>query len=65
MKKEDFLDIASKYYDSINNLNEKDNFFDYEKDFVTIWRMMGQEVLTANLGDIPNDKRKKKLCKRP
>lgn len=60
MTKESFLELASKHYDSICALNEKDNFYDYEKEFVEIIRAMGQEILTANLGELPTDKRKKK-----
>jgi hypothetical protein len=59
MTKEKFLDLASKHYDSFNELNEVDNFHDYENQFVTILNKMGQEILTANLGELPADKRKK------
>ena len=60
MTKEIFLEIASKQYDSICALNEMDNLYDYEQKLVEIIRLMGQEILTVNLGELPSDKRKKK-----
>ncbi len=58
MTKSEFLELASKHYDSINDLNKLDNFYDYEKDFVSILHTMGKEILEKNLGDLSNDKRK-------
>ncbi|MFP5040521.1 hypothetical protein [Parasediminibacterium sp. JCM 36343] len=65
MTKACFLDLASKHYDSIDALNGLDNFYDYEKEFVAILRKMGQDILSANLGELPNDKRKKNFANYP
>ena len=51
MIKAECLELASKHYDSINALNKLDNFYDYEKDFVSILHKMGKEILEKNLGN--------------
>lgn len=51
MKKEEFLALAEKRYDALQQLNKLNNFYDYEKLFVEIWRESGREVLEKNLGD--------------
>lgn len=63
MTKEEFLALAAKRYDELQALNKLDNFYDYEKEFVNIWRNLGREVLEKNLGDVPQDKRKKKAAR--
>ena len=61
MTKEEFLKLAANRYDSLQALNKLDNFYDYEKEFVGIWKNLGQQVLETNIGNVPNDRRKKKL----
>ncbi len=53
MTKEGFLHIASDRYDSLQALNKLDDFYDYEKEFIEIWRDMGRQVLEKNIG-VPN-----------
>ena len=60
MTEVEFIAIARKQYASIISLQEKDNFYDYEKAFEGIIVEMGQEMLEKSLGTLPNDKRKKK-----
>ena len=60
MTEVEFMAIARKQYASIIALQEKDNFYDYEKAFEGIIVEMGQEMLEKSLGSLPNDKRKKK-----
>ena len=60
MTKEEFLEIAGARYDELQSLNKLDNFYDYEKEFVSIWQELGCNVLEKNLGDVTRDKRKKK-----
>ena len=60
MTEVEFMAIARKQYASIISLQEKDNFYDYEKAFEGIIVEMGQEMLEKSLGSLPNDKRKKK-----
>ena len=60
MTKEEFLALAAERYDALQVLNKLDNFYDYEKEFVSIWKDLGREVLEKNIGTLPRDKRKKK-----
>ena len=48
MTKEEFLKLAANRYDSLQALNKLDNFYDYEKEFVGIWKDLGQQVLETN-----------------
>lgn len=59
MTKEQFLQTAARHYDSIKDLKEVDDFYDYEKQFVSILHKLGQELMEQSLGDLPNDHRKK------
>ena len=60
MTKEEFLALAARRYDELQALNKLNNFYDYEKQFVGIWKDLGREVLEQNIGELPRDKRKKK-----
>jgi hypothetical protein len=60
MTKAEYLEAAAKRYDELQALNKIDNFYDYEKEFVSIWQDLGREVLENNLGELAKDKRKKK-----
>ena len=60
MTKEEFVALAAQRYDALQALNKLDNFYDYEKEFVSIWRDLGRDVLEKNIGELPANKRKKK-----
>jgi len=60
MTKAEYLEAAARRYDKLQALNKIDNFYDYEKEFVSIWQDLGREVLENNLGELVKDKRKKK-----
>ena len=60
MTKEEFLAIAGQRYEALQALNKLDNFYDYEKEFVSILNDLGRELLQRNIGELPADKRKKK-----
>ena len=60
MTKEEFLKLAEARYDEINKLNDGNNFYNYEKDFVAIWQELGRQVIERNLSKTGNDRRKKK-----
>ena len=60
MTEANFIALAQKRYAELQALNKIDNFYDYEKEFESIWRDLGREVLESNLSDIPADRRKKK-----
>lgn len=60
MTQQEFMDMAAQRYKDLQALNKLDNFYDYEKQFVGIWKDLGREVLQKNIGSLPADKRKKK-----
>jgi hypothetical protein len=60
MTEAQFVALAQKRYAALQALNKIDNFYDYEKEFESIWRDLGREVLESNLSDVPADRRKKK-----
>ena len=61
MTKEEFLALAESRYEALQELNQLKSFYDYEKIFVDLWRDLGREVLEKNLGEVPMNRRKKKL----
>lgn len=60
MTKQEFLEAAASRYDELQALNKVTDFYDYEVEFVRIWRELGKEVLEKNIGELSRDKRKKK-----
>lgn len=60
MTKSEFLKMAASRYDEIHKLNDGDDFYDYEKEFVGIWQELGKHVLEKNLSELSKDRRKKK-----
>lgn len=60
MTKQEYLDAAASRYDELQALNKITDFYDYEVEFVTLWRDFGKEILEKNLGALSKDKRKKK-----
>lgn len=57
MTKEEYLALALAKYEELENSK---NFYDYEKNFDKIWRDLGKEILSANISEESNDRRKKK-----
>jgi hypothetical protein len=43
--KEEYLAIVSSRYEELKTLNEKDNFYDFEKTFDRIWQDLGRQYL--------------------
>lgn len=60
MTKTEYLEAAAARYDELQKLNQLNNFYDYEVEFVKIWQGLGREVLEKNIGTLNKDKRKKK-----
>ena len=60
MTESNFIALAQKRYEALQALNKIDNFYDYEKEFESLWRDLGREVLESNLSDFAADRRKKK-----
>jgi uncharacterized membrane protein len=63
MSKEEFLAVAEQRYDALQELNQLDSFYNYEKLFLELWRDLGREVLEKNLGPVPLNRRKKKTTR--
>lgn len=59
MTKEEFLALAEAKYASIRALNAEPSFYDYEKGFDELWIELGREVLERNIGEVPQNHRKK------
>jgi len=60
MTKEEYLEIASRHWDSIDSLKEKENFYDYEATLDGIMVSLGRDVLEKSLGSLSSNRRKKK-----
>lgn len=65
MTEEKFILLAKAKYAEINSLKEKPTLLDYEAGFVEIWQQLGREVLQANLGEVGEDRRKKRSSDPP
>lgn len=63
MTKKEYLDLCSKNWDELEAVSSKDNLYDLEKDFRSYWETLGREVLEKQLGELPNDHRKKNTKK--
>ena len=61
MTKAEYLKLAEEKWESLNSLQEVNNFYDYEKNFDKIWVELGKTVLEKSLGEVGKDRRKKKL----
>jgi hypothetical protein len=51
MKKEEFLSVASQYYEEFESLKSQPNFYDYEKCFVDLWQRLGSEYMEKQLNE--------------
>ena len=63
MTKEEYLALAAGRYEELESLDEKDNFYDYEKSFDQIWQDLGRQYLESKMNEQSQtrDRRKKKL----
>jgi hypothetical protein len=63
MNREEFLSVASQYYEEFESLKSQPNFYDYEKSFVDLWQRLGSEYMEKQLNEasITENRRKKKL----
>jgi hypothetical protein len=63
MTKEEYLTLAASRYESLEKLQEHDNFYDYEKNFDAIWTDLGRLYMESRLNETSKtkDRRKKKL----
>ena len=60
MTKESYLVLAEAKWGELEQLKSIGDFYNYEKRFAEIWVELGRAVLESSIGEIPNDRRKKK-----
>jgi len=60
MTKEEYLELASKHWDSFKELKTETNFYDYEKKFDLLMVNFGQSLLNKELSGKGKDRRQKK-----
>jgi hypothetical protein len=62
MNKEEFLSVASQYYEEFESLESQPNFYGYEKSFVELWQRPGSEYMGKQLNEtfVTENRRKKK-----
>jgi uncharacterized membrane protein len=63
MSKTEFLALAEARYSELAALEQSQNFYEHEKNFDAIWVGLGQQVLEATIGEVPEQARKKKSFK--
>jgi hypothetical protein len=61
MKKEEFLSVASQYYEEFESLKSQPNFYGYGKCFVELWQRLGSEYMEKQLNEasVTENRRKK------
>jgi hypothetical protein len=60
MTQEAYLKLAASKWPELEKLQSEGNFYEFEKRFEEIWIELGQSVLENQIGEVPNDYRKKK-----
>ncbi len=63
MSKEEFLALAEARCTELAALAHSENFYEHEKNFDAIWVGLGQQVLEATIGEIPEQARNKNAFK--
>jgi hypothetical protein len=64
MTKDEYLSLAETKWKELEQLKTLGNFYDYEKRFSEIWVELGRAVLEGSIGEVPVDRRKKKILTR-
>lgn len=59
MSEQEYLELARQEYQQIRKLQEKKNFYEYEKAFDQVWTKLGKAVLEKSISEVPADRRKK------
>lgn len=60
MTETDFLALAKSKYTEIASLKEEESFYEYEKQFESLWLELGKEVFEKSISEVGSDRRKKK-----
>jgi hypothetical protein len=63
MSEEEFIALAKSRYAELAALEQSKNFYEHEKKFDEIWIGLGQQVLEATVGAVPEQVRKKSSFK--
>ena len=61
MSEKEFLEIARQNYQKLQALKKEQSFYEYEKNFDEMWVEFGRETLEKSIGEIGEDRRKKKF----
>jgi hypothetical protein len=61
MTKEEFVALSLENYEKLQQLNQIDDFYTYEKTFEHIWTEFGRQSLQKSIGDVPVNAQKKTL----
>jgi hypothetical protein len=49
MSREEFLSVASQYYEEFESLKAQPNFYGYDKTFADLWQRLGREYMEKQL----------------
>jgi len=60
MTKEEYIELASKHWESLQELKKETNFYDYEKKFDGIMVDFGKTLLNEEMKGSGKDRRQKK-----
>ena len=60
MDKKSFMALCESRWEEIEELSNRTNLYDLEKDFSQIWQTLGRSVLEQRVGEVPSNTRKKK-----
>lgn len=52
--------LCESRWEEIEELSNRTNLYDLEKDFSQIWQTLGRSVLEQRVGEVPSNTRKKK-----
>ena len=61
MTREEFVAMSLEKYEELQQLNQIEDFYTYEKAFERIWTEFGRESLEKNIGELPLNVQKKTL----
>ena len=59
MTQEEFVALSIEKYQKLQELNQLNDFYEYEKSFDTIWTEFGRQSFEKNMGDLPQNHQKK------
>jgi len=59
MTQEEFVALSIEKYQKLQELNQLNDFYEYEKTFDTLWTEFGRQSLEKNMGELPQNHQKK------